>query len=296
MKLEITLSKGTLRKKFDRNDKYNRLRERIDRHKVVISDELFFIWEKDVRENGCDNLFMDWYFSLINSSNRIVKVDIKKLKRARGARSEEDNALLKTGMMSKDKIVVGNVNSDMIARNKKIAFINDKNFMREKYQTIDTDDIENVILNKNKDMIFDIYETPVRLVVKLDSSSEVLAKYLSKFMRGTNKLIVKDKFITQPENEYNIDNYILKYISKNTKLIFLFPEMRKNGKIIQKFENYKGYNSTVKFVDSKQMHHSSIETDRYIIDIGYRLRLFGGEGDGKTEEEVITITKKQIRR
>lgn len=45
--------------------------------------------------------------------------------------------------------------------------------------------------------------------------------------------------------------------------------------------------------DGRELSHKSfIETDKYIIDLGYRLRVFGDRDDQKTEEEIINITKK----
>lgn len=297
MKLEITLSKSILRKKFDQKDKYNKIRERIDRHKLALSNELFELWEKDARDNGYDKYFMDWYFSIIGSGKKLRKFNIEKVRKTRGARSKEDEVLLKTAIASNDKILVGNVNSDMIKRNKRISFINEEVFSRENMQTVTTEDVENVLTHRDNTPIFDIFETPTRLMVNLDSDADLLGKYLSKFIVGTKKLVIKDKYITQAENERNINDYILKYLNKKeTKLIFVFPEERRDSKSITRFKNYNGFRTGFEFVDSKLMHHSSLETDRYVIDLGYRLRVFGGDEDGKTEQEIINITKKQRRR
>lgn len=294
MKLEITLSKNILRKKFDQKDKYNKVRERIDRHKLALSNELFEIWEKDAKENGYEKYFMDWYFSIIGTEKKLRKFNIEKIRKTRGARSKEDEVLLKTAIASNDKIIVGNVNQDMIKRNKRVSFINEEVFSRENMQTVTTDDVENVLMHRDNTAIFDIYETPTRLMVNLDSDAEILGRYLSKFIVGTKKLIIKDKYITQSENERNINEYVLKYLNKKeTKLIFVFPEERKDSKGIARFQNYEGFKTSFRFIDSKLMHHSSLETDRYIIDLGYRLRLFGGDDSGKTEQEIINITKKQ---
>jgi hypothetical protein len=293
MKLEITLTKNILRKKFDPDDKYNKLRDRIDRHKLALSNELFEVWEKDARENGYQQYFMDWYFSIIGTGKKLRKFKIDKIRKVRGTRSKEDEVLLKTAIASNDKIIAGNVNPDMIKRNNKVSIISEEVFSREKRQTVTTEDVENVLTHKDNSAIFDIYETPVRLVVNLDSDSELLGKYLSKFIIGTKKLYIKDKYITQFENERNINEYILKYLNKKeTKLVFLFPEERKDSKGIVRFRGYEGFNTEFQFLDSKLMHHSSLETDRYVIDLGYRLRVFGGEEDGKTEQEIINITKK----
>lgn len=294
MKLEITLSKSILRKKFDQKDKYNKLRERIDRHKLALSNELFELWEKDAKENGYDKYFMDWYFSVIGSGKKLRKFNIEKIKKTRGARSGEDEILLKTALASNDKIVVGNVNQDMAKRNKRVSFITEEIFSRENMQTVTTTDVANVLTHRDNSAIFDIYETPTRLLVELGSDSEMLGRYLSKFISGTKKLIIKDKYITQSENERNINEYVLKYLNKKeTKLVFVFPEERRDSKGISRFQNYQGFKTSFSFLDSKLMHHSSLETDRYVIDLGYRLRVFGGDDTGKTEQEIVNITKKQ---
>lgn len=296
MKLEITLCKNILRNKFNQKDKYNKLRDRIYRHKLSVSKELLKVWEEDAKEYGYEKQFMDWYFSIIGSRQRLTKVNIDNIKKTRGARSEEDKIILKTALGSRDKIIAGNLNEDMVKRNRRVAFIPEDVFSREKIQTVTTEDVENVMTHKDNTPIFDIYETPIRLVVNLDSDSELLGRYLSKFIVGTKKLYIKDKYITQFENERNINDYILKYLdNKRTKLVFIFPEERKNSKKLARFKNYNGFKTELRFIDSKLMHHSSLETDNFIIDLGYRLRVFGGEEDGKTEQEIINISKKQKR-
>ena len=165
--------------------------------------------------------------------------------------------------------------------------------MREGSQTVTMKDVRRVMVAGNTHSIFDIYETPTRLEVELDSESEILGKYLAKFLRGSKYIKIKDRYITQPENERNLNDYILKYVRKeNTKLIFVISENRSKSELVERFKNYNGYKSQIEFVDDKQTHHSSIETESYIIDLGYRLRVFGDIEDGKTEDEIINITRK----
>ncbi|KNF07087.1 hypothetical protein CLPU_26c00120 [Gottschalkia purinilytica] len=293
MKLEVTVCKDIIRKKFDIDDKYNNCRERINKNTLIVSNELLNLWEEDARKNNYEAQFRNWYFSIITSGRKVKKVNIDNVKRTKGAKSEEEKIVIKTAMSSKDKIVVGNVNSELEKRNKKIYFISENIFLKDKKQTINMEDIKNVFRNGRYDSLFDIYETPVRLEVAIDSDSELLGMYLSNFFKNSKNLIINDRYIANKENESNVNKYVLRYVNKDEcKITFILPKDKRHKEIENKFMNYNGYKSDVIFQDRKLTHHSSIESDNYIIDLGYRLRVFGDNDDGKTEQEVINITKK----
>ena len=293
MRLEITVSKDIVKKKFDINDKYNKIRDRLNEHTLVVSNELLKVWEQDSKDNNYHEQFQNWYFSIINSKKRFKKVKNVKHTKVKGAKNFEEKALIATAMASHDKIVVGNVDIKTKKRNKLISFVSEGTFIREKVQTVTMKDLKKVIVEKKTHSLFDIYETPTRLEVDLDSDSHILSRYLTKYLRSSKNITIQDRYILQPENERNLNEYILRYVSKkDTKLIFVISENVKNEEIIKKFNNYKGFKSSIEFVDKKYTHHSLLETDEYIIDLGYRLRVFGDVDDGKTEQEIINITRK----
>lgn len=293
MRLEIAVSKDIIKRKFDIDDKYNKLRDRLNKHQIVVSNELLKTWEQDSIDNKYYDQFQNWYFSIINSKKKFKKVKTVKYNKVKQSRNHEEKMLIATAMASKDKIAVGNIDIKTKRKNRTVLFVSEGTFMREESQTINMNEVRKVIIAGKTHSIFDIYETPTRLEVGLDSESVVLGMYLSKFMENSKRIKIQDRYILQIENERNLNEYILKYVDKKTtKLTFVISENNKKEDIIEKLTDYKGYKSNIEFVDNKETHHSLIETDQYIIDLGYRLRVFGDIDDGKTENEVINITKK----
>ena len=49
------------------------MRSRIDRHTLVLNDELLAIYEKDAKDNKYQIQFENWYFSLIGSAKKLRK-------------------------------------------------------------------------------------------------------------------------------------------------------------------------------------------------------------------------------
>lgn len=293
MRLEITVSKDIVKKKFDINDKYNIIRDRLNEHTVVLSNDLLKIWEQDAKDNNYYEQFQNWYFSIINSKKKFKKVKSVKQNKIKGVRNHEEKVLIATSLASKDKIVVGNIDIKTKKRNKAISFVSEGSFMKEKVQTVTMKDVRKVIMEKKTHNIFDIYETPTRLEIDLDSDAHVLSRYLTRFLRDAKNIVIQDRYILQQENERNLNEYVLRYLSKKqTKLTFVISENLQNDEVIKKFTNYKGFKSNIEFVDKKYIHHSLLETNEYIIDLGYRLRVFGDVDDGKTEQEIINITRK----
>lgn len=293
MRLELAVSKDIIKRKFNINDKYNKVRERLNDHTLVVSNELLQTWEQDSKDNGYQEQFQNWYFSIINSKKKVKKVKVASYSKIKETSNIEDKALIATAMASRDKIAVGYMHVKIRRKNRSVLYVSEGSFMREGSQTVTMKDVRKVLVAGNTYSLFDVYETPTRLQVELDSESEILGKYLSKFLRGSKYVKIKDRYLSQPENERNLNEYILKYLNKSkTKLIFVISENRKKSEIVEKFVNYQGFKSEVEFVDDKQTHHSSIETEEYIVDLGYRLRVFGDIADGKTEDEIINITRK----
>lgn len=293
MRLELVVSKDIIKRKFDINDKYNKVRDRLDKHQIVISNELLETWEQDAKDNNYHEQFKNWYFSMINSKKKLKKVRAVKYNRVKNARSHEEKVLIATAMASQDKIMVGNVDIKTKRKNREVLFVSEGTFMRAESQTVDMKDVKKVIVAGKTHSIFDIYETPTRLEVGIDSDASVLGTYLSKFIKDSRTIKIQDRYILQPENERNLNEYILRYVNKkSTNITFVISDNSKKDDIIEKFTNYNGYRSGIEFVDNKEIHHSLIETDYYIIDLGYRLRVFGDIDDGRTEQEIINITKK----
>lgn len=292
MRLELTVSKDIVRKKFNIDDKYNICRERLNKHKLVVSNELLKLWEQDAVENKYITQFENWYFSIISSNKKLSKVKMLNINEVKKAETHEEEIMIGTALSTKDKFLVSDINIEARRKNKEVSFVSEGVFIRDKIQTVTMKDIRNVVVRKKNYSLFDIYETPVRLEVSLDSDSQVLSEYLSRFFKDSKTLLIKDRYITQPENERNLNKYILSHIDKNCLITFIMPNSGKRESMIEKFKNYNGYKSNVTFIDRKHTHQSYIESDEFIIDLGYRLRVFGDIDDGKTEQEVITITKK----
>lgn len=292
MRLELVVSKDIIKRKFDISDKYNKVRERLNENTLVVSNQLLKAWEQDSKDNNYETQFQNWYFSLINSKKKFKKVKARKYSKVKNA-NHEDKILIATALASRQKISIGNMDINTRRKNKSVLFVSEGTFMREQSQTVTMKDVRDVLIQGKTHSIFDIYETPVRLEIELNSESKILGLYLSKFLEKSKNIRIKDRYILQPENERNLNKYILKYIDRDhSTLTFIISSNQDKPDVVDKFTNYSGYKSKIEFVDKKQTHHSSIESDEYIIDIGYRLRVFGDKDDGKTEEEVINITKK----
>lgn len=293
MRLEITLTKEVIRNKFNIDDRYNNLRSRIDRHTLVLNDELLAIYEKDAKDNKYQIQFENWYFSLIGSAKKLRKFNTLVI-RPGGEIVEEEESYVVANLaaISKDKIVIGKIKKTIKEYYKNIYFVGEDILNKEKSHTIYMEDIKNVWENKILTHFFDVYETPIRLEINMGDDSALLGKYLALFYKDSKNIIIKDTYIHK--NERNLEKYVLRYIDKfKTSITFrAFWNQHIREKLIQKFTDYNGYRSCVIIENKKLSHHSKIESDKYIIDLGYRLRVFGDKDDGKTEQEVINISKK----
>lgn len=294
MRLDITLDKKSVKNKFNIDAKYDDLRSRINRHTLVISKELKEIWDKDAEENNYKQAYDEWFLSILREKTKIKKINLGERKDDGNNHLNESDIYLKTALASEDKILLGEYSGNIRGRYNQIKFISEEIFLREDNQTVKLSDIEDVLVKNKYDAIFDIYETPVRIEITY-GKADILGKYLSKFYKNTKEIIIKDKYLNNLENERNLNAYILKYIDKqNCKIKFItYWDKKTKENLNDKFRNYEGYNSEV-ILSKKDMAHSSyIETNEYIIDLGYRLKVFGGsENDGETEHEVINITRK----
>ncbi|KYH28431.1 MULTISPECIES: hypothetical protein [Clostridium] len=295
MRLDIILDKNIIKNKFNIDTKYDILRNRINRHRLVVSNELKAIWDEDAEKNNYKKAYDEWFLSILREKTKVKKVNIEDLKKGDDGTLDEGEILIKTALLSEDKILIGNYyNSNIKGRYSQIKFISEEIFMKEDKQTVKLSNIEDVLVRNKYDILFDIYETPVRIEVTY-GNADILAKYLSKFYKNTKSITIKDKYLNNTENERNLNKYILKYINKkDCKIKFItYWDKKTKDNLKEKFTNYEGYNSEV-ILSKKEMAHSSyIETDEYIIDLGYRLKVFGGsENDGETEYEIINITRK----
>ncbi len=292
MRLEITLCKEVIRNKFNIDDRYNNLRSRINRHTLILNDELLEIYEKDAKENKYQAQFENWYFSLIGSAKKLRKLNTPVLNPEGQIKEGEEGYLVANlAAISKDKVAVGKIENSISKYYKNTYFIGEDIFNRNKSHTITMGDIGNIWTNKILTHFFDIYETPIRLEIGMGDDSALLGKYLSLFYKDSKKITIKDTYIHK--NQRNLDNYVLRYIDRyKTKITFrAFWNQHIRDRLIEKFTNYNGYDTSVIIDNKKLSHHSMIQSDDYIIDIGYRLRVFGDKDDGKTEQEVINISK-----
>lgn len=294
MRLEITLSKEIIRSKFDLDTKYDELRNRINRHILVISDELKSIWDRDAEENNYKEEYDEWILSISRDIDKIKKVNIEDFKKDLPENLSKEDIAITTALASKDKILIGDYSNNLKNKYSKIKFVTYEAFLRENKQTVKLNDIEEVLVKNKCYELFDIYETPVRIEVTY-GNADILAKYLAKFYEGSKNIIIKDKYLNNAENERNLKQYILKYINRDECRIkfILYWDKKDKENLESRFRNYNGYKSDVVLAKKDMAHSSYIETDKYMIDLGYRLKVFGGlENDGETEYEIINITKK----
>ncbi len=294
MRLEITLSKEIIRSKFDLDTKYDELRNRINRHILVISDELKSIWDRDAEENNYKEEYDEWVLSISRDIDKIKKVNIEDFKKDLPENLSKEDIAITTALASKDKILIGDYSNNLKNKYSKIKFVTYEAFLRENKQTVKLNDIEEVLVKNKCYELFDIYETPVRIEVTY-GNADILAKYLAKFYEGSKNITIKDKYLNNAENERNLKQYILKYINRDECRIkfILYWDKKDKENLESRFRNYNGYKSDVVLAKKDMAHSSYIETDKYMIDLGYRLKVFGGlENDGETEYEIINITKK----
>lgn len=304
MRLELTLCKEIIRNKFNIDDRYNNSRSRLNRHTLVLSDELLEIYEKDAKEHKYQIQFESWYFSLIGSAKKLKRVKISGIETEEKEEVQEEEQeegqeerqegyiIADTAAMTKDKIVIGEVEKRIAKHFKNVYFIEEEIFNRDKTHTITIGDIKDVWDKAVLEHIFDIYETPIRIEASMGDDAKLLGDYLALFYKNSRHVIIKDTYMHK--NERNLDKFVLKHIDKrSTKIIFrAFWNFKIKEELINRYTNYKGYNSKVIIENKKLSHHSMIESDEYIIDLGYRLRVFGDKDDNRTEQEVINITRK----
>lgn len=293
MRLEITPSKEVMSKRFNPSSTYDNYRYRLDKHTVIVSNELIEIIEKDAEVNNYEDLFEEWFLSRYREVKKLKKVKINDINIDEEDIDGNDIIVIKTSYASDDKIVIGDFNSTIINKYIDVKFIPTRIFIKDKKQTVNLSDIDNV-LNRNRfDKIFDIYETPIYIEVSNGGDSKVLAEYLSRFYANKDFITIKDTYLDNRDNERNLNNYILAYINKDSsKIRFLICwESSNKQKLESKYTNYRGYNSEINKVHDNMQHDSFIKTDDYKIDLGYRLKVFGDRDDDKTEHETITIVK-----
>lgn len=288
MKLGLTFSPDIIKKKFDIDDKYDTLRQRVKSHKVVLSNELEELWENEIAQSLYKSQYQNWYFSIISHKDKFEKIKIEDTD-VNGTKNEDEKVIISTGKNSKDKIIVGISSSLAMSNNRDIKFITERTFVKDKGQIVNIADIENVYKNSRYDRLFDIYETPIRLEVRKGSSADLLSEYLSIFYRDSNNIKIIDQYLNNLDNQANFKKYILPYISdkENCNITLITDNVRD---VKSKLENYGGYNIDVRGIPDSQGHPSIIESDKYIIDLGYRLKLFGK--NGKTEHEIVKISRK----
>ncbi len=184
-----------------------------------------------------------------------------------------------------------------------MKFITNRNFSNEKNQTVTISDIQNVLKLNRLEKLFDIYETPIRIEVAQNSPSQLLSEYLSIFYRDACFIEIQDAcfieiqdaYLSERENENNLNQFILKYVNKaRCEILFVLNWTATTKTNLElKFTNYNGYNTKVKSLKARQAHPSHIRTEDYRIDLGYRLKIFGK--NNKTENEIIKISKIKVK-
>ena len=293
MRLELTLSKETVSNYFSVSITNKNTKIRISNNILVVSNELIDIWQNFLESRNLKDQFNQWfYMEAVLSTDYVTKVTLN----TSGDNSTENNVIINTCELSRDKIIVGE-STNIIPANKRgtIKFISNSDFNREKKQRIKILDIYNVYCKNRCSDIFSLYETPVVIDVNLNSDSNILAKYLSKFYENSPKLIIRDLYLANTENLRNFRKYILPYVDKhmcNITIQFHWDTATQKRQLESIFNNLDGYTINIENVSKECMHESFIESDKYKFNIGYRLKLFGVKDDGLTQQDTITITRK----
>ncbi|MDK0629171.1 hypothetical protein [Clostridium perfringens] len=289
MKMEFVLDKEIIKMGLSNDIQNITATKRIIENKIIASNELLNIWETNAKENKYLNVYQGWLFARANQKGLFEKVDCSNELELVKSDNDEERITLATAKASNKKILIADYDAKVKNENKDIIIIKSNIFNKEKQQIIKSSDLENLIVHKNFDKIFDIYETPITIDISLNFDSSILAEFLSKFYLNSKKVIIKDKYLIQ--NESSLEQYIMPYIKKGeTEIIFISSWDKHTKASYSKFTNYKGYKSTIKNEKKDLAHSSYIESDKYRIDVGYRLNIFGK--NGKTNAETIRILKK----
>lgn len=292
MKLELTLCKEIIYKYFSIGSEDINLKLRIANNKLIVSDELINIWREFFISKNAENIFENWlYGNAVLSQGYIKKVALDETDK------DEENVIIDTCLLSEDKIIVGENNFIPAQKRQNITFISNSNFNKNKNQRIKIEDISNVFNRRRMDNMFSIYETPVVIDVSMNSDSYILAQYLALFYKDSSKVTIRDMYLDNEDNLRNLKKYILPYIDKSKCQVVLQLYWGNNAsrkKELEKiFNNLDGYNITIQGLRHKEFTHESfIESDKYKLNIGYRMKLFGDKDDGLTEQETVIITKK----
>ena len=292
MRLELTVTESIIKDRFNIDDKYDNCRNRLKKHVLVSSNELFSLWEEDAKKYGYIVEFQDWFFKISKSYANFRKFKIGDIDCIDGTEIESEKIVVATARASNDKVVVGDMSSNL-KKNLDIRFINETIFLKDGSHTVTISDISNVLKNHKNEKLFNIYETPIRLEIRANSNSNILSEYLSKFIKDSKEIIIKDAYLNNQSNERNLKKYILPHLDLDSCQITIITTWDELGKkrIEQKFINYLGPNTKMICAKEDDKHSSYIKTDKYIIDLGYRLQIFGFEDNGLTEADIINITR-----
>lgn len=292
MKLELTLCKEIIYRHFSIGSEDINLKLRIANNRLIVSDELINIWKEFFISKNAGNIFENWFYgNAVLSQGYIKKVELDETDK------DEKTAIIETCLLSEDKIIVGDNNFIPVNKRENITFISNRNFNNDKNQRIKIEDISNVFNRRRMDNMFSIYETPVVIDVSMNSDSYILSQYLSLFYKDSSKVTIRDMYLDNEENLRNLKKYILPYIDKSKCEVVLqlyWGDNASRKKELEKiFNNLEGYNITIQGLRRKEFTHESfIESDKYKLNIGYRMKLFGDKDDGLTEQETVIITKK----
>lgn len=211
MKLELTLSKETISNYFSVSRMMINAKSRISNNVLVVSSELINIWEKYLVSKNLEEQFNQWFYM-----EAVISQDyVRKVKIGNSINSiNEQDIMINTCELSKDKIIVADNNIILGNKRKNLRVISNKDFNNNKIQRIKVQDIEKVYCRNICNDIFSLYETPVVIDVSLNSNSKILAEYLAKFYENTSKLIIRDLYLSNVENLRNFKKYILPYLDK----------------------------------------------------------------------------------
>lgn len=293
MRLQLVLDEEIIRKNFDPIRRDIQTITRISQHQVIISPTLRQLWFNDARENKYDQMLELWLQTIVGQAPLSQIVKGEEMITFLNEVPQREKILISTALRTEDKIVVGRVNTKRRDEHKEVKFIKPDIFSQPKKQNITSDQVELYLRSKSLDYLFDLHETPIIIEVKPNADAAKMGEFLSKFYKDSPDIIIQDMYLNNQHSECNLNKYILPYLDNSKTNIQFWVHWDKNNiREFDKFkENYAGFNSTIRNIQSKEnCHESFIRGTSYKIVFGYRLQAFG-KSDGKMLADNIIITR-----
>lgn len=279
MQFELTVTGEILADLFSLdyldNEKQNR-KQRLNRHVLLVNKQLIEQWEGVMQQKNSHDAFIHWLPQALASQQTIKMVSQQE--------EHEANTLVSVATCTKYPLIVGDFESTFVRNHPMIRFCSKKVLSEAKKATISLEMVKEI--EKSGGTVqhwFSLFETTLSLVVRENQSANLLANYLSYFY-DNEVMIIQDRYFVA--NEGNFDQYILPNIPQGCSLEIIIPT---DDGANHKRRIEKKYNAKVTCYKAETMHQGFIRTKHFKITLGYRLNIFGSNGN--TNREDITIIR-----